>query len=274
MLAPAALAAVAVIGALTLLISGLGALGQTDLKRVLAYSTISQIGYMFFAMGIGAWSAAVFHFMIHAFFKALLFLAAGAIIHLLHEQDMFRMGGLRKKIPLIFVTFIIGAASLSALPLVTAGFYSKDQILWFGWSSAISSHLLWLAGITGALLTSIYTFRAVFITFFGEEKSEVHGHAGNLINLPLIILAVLSIIGGFIEMPENMGPVHLFSRLFGSTLPKVPLSGEGSEFIFQLISAGISLGGIYIAYLLFYKRPRAAVQLRDSGEVLPFRARF
>jgi NADH-quinone oxidoreductase subunit L len=165
-LAPVVMAAIAVIGALTLLLAGFSALAQTDLKRVLAYSTISQIGYMFLAMGIGAWSAGVFHFMIHAFFKALLFLSGGAVIHLLNdEHDIFKMGGLRKKMPLVYVTFLAGAASLSALPLVTAGFYSKDQILWFGWSSAGSNHWLWLAGIAGALLTSLYTFRLVFLTF-------------------------------------------------------------------------------------------------------------
>ncbi len=172
-LAPVVMAAVAIIGAVTLLVAGFSALAQTDLKRVLAYSTISQIGYMFLAMGIGAWSAAIFHFMIHAFFKALLFLAAGVVIHLLHdEHNMFKMGGLRKKMPVVYITFLIGGASLSALPLITAGFYSKDQILWFGWSSAISNHWLWLAGITGALLTSLYTFRMIFITFFGETKTE------------------------------------------------------------------------------------------------------
>ena len=163
-----------------MLIAGFSALAQHDLKRVLAYSTISQIGYMFLALGIGAWSAAIFHFMIHAFFKALLFLAAGAVIHLLHdEHDMFRMGGLRKKCRLSFITFLIGAASLSALPLITAGFYSKDQILWFGWSSDCKQQWLWLAGITGALLTSLYTFRMIFLTFFGEVKTEPHHKAGN-----------------------------------------------------------------------------------------------
>lgn len=265
-LAPAVMMAIAVIGALTLLVAGFSALAQTDLKRVLAYSTISQIGYMFLAMGIGAWSASVFHFMIHAFFKALLFLAGGAVIHLLNdEHDIFRMGGLRKKMPVVFITFLIGAASLSALPLITAGFYSKDQILWFGWSSEISNHWLWLAGITGALLTSLYTFRLVFITFFGEMKTEPHHKAGILMTVPLIILAVLSVIGGFIELPENFGPVHLFSRLFDKSLPAVSTNETaGSEIMFQAISAIISILGIYLAYLLFYKRSTLAARFRNS----------
>lgn len=266
-LAPVVLTIVAIIGALTLLIAGLSALSQTDLKRVLAYSTISQIGYMFLAMGIGAWSAAVFHFMIHAFFKALLFLAGGAVIVLLHEEhDIFKMGGLRKKMPVIFITFLIGAASLSALPLITAGFYSKDQILWFGWSSPASSHWLWLAGIVGALLTSLYTFRLVFIAFFGEARTEPHNKAGHLISIPLIVLAILSLIGGFIELPENFGPVHLFSNLFDRLLPALHVSeSNSSELFFQLLSAAVSIGGIYLAYLLFYKQSHLAARFKASG---------
>jgi NADH-quinone oxidoreductase subunit L len=265
-LAPVVMFSVAIIGAVTLLIAGFSALAQTDLKRVLAYSTISQIGYMFLAMGIGAWSAAVFHFMIHAFFKALLFLSAGAVINLLHhEHDMFRMGGLRKKMPVIFITFLIGGASLSALPLITAGFYSKDQILWFGWSAATSNHWLWLAGISGALLTSLYTFRMIFLTFFGEVRTEPDHKPGLLIMVPLIALAALSIVGGFIEMPENMGPVHLFSRLFDGVLPAVRLiDGGHSELIFQIISAVVSLSGIWLAYRLFYKKSSLVVWFKDS----------
>ncbi len=155
-LAPVVQAAVAVVGALTLLYAGFSALTQWDIKRVLAYSTISQIGYMFLALGVGAWSAAIFHFMTHAFFKALLFLAAGVVITSLHdEHNMFKMGGLRKELPLTFWTFLIGAASLSALPLVTAGFYSKDLILWAAYSSPQGSMALWAAGLIGALLTAL-----------------------------------------------------------------------------------------------------------------------
>ncbi len=265
-LAPGVMIVIAVIGAVILLIAGFSALAQTDLKRVLAYSTISQIGYMFLAMGIGAWSAGVFHFMIHAFFKALLFLSGGAVIHLLNdEHNIFRMGGLRKKMPVVFVTFLIGAASLSALPLITAGFYSKDQILWFGWSSAMSNHWLWLAGITGALLTSIYTFRLVFIVFFGEMKTEPHYNAGKVMTIPLVVLAFLSLAGGFIELPENMGPVHLFSKLFDHVLPAASSGEKGhSELIIQVISAIISLGGVYIAYLLFYRKSALSTRFRNG----------
>ncbi len=146
-LAPPVQYAVAIIGVVTLLLAGLSALAQRDIKRILAYSTISQIGYMFLALGVGAWSAALFHFLTHACFKALLFLAAGAVIvSVHHEQDIFRMGGLRRPLPLTFWTFLIGAAALSGLPLITSGFYSKDWILWSAWSSPIGGPWLWLGG--------------------------------------------------------------------------------------------------------------------------------
>ena len=171
-LAPIVQSAIAIIGALTLLIAGCSALAQHDLKRILAYSTISQIGYMFVALGVGAWSAAIFHFMIHAFFKALLFLGAGVIILVLNEEhDISRMGGLRKKMPVVFMTFLIGSASLSALPLVTAGFYSKELILWDSLSAESGSTLLWIAGISGAFLTALYSFRMIFIAFYGEHQN-------------------------------------------------------------------------------------------------------
>ena len=256
-LAPIVQSAVAIIGALTLLIAGFSALAQHDLKRILAYSTISQIGYMFLALGVGAWSAAVFHFMIHAFFKALLFLGAGIVILVLDEEhDIFKMGGLRKKMPVVFYTFLIGSASLSALPLITAGFYSKDQILWYSFSSQSGSIMLWLAGIIGAFLTALYSFRMIFITFYGEAKTQLVVIPGKLMTVPLIILAVLSLVGGFVEMPSSIGNIHLFSNIVGNTLPAVVTkTGEGQEIVFQVLSAIIALSGIYIAYLIYLKKP-------------------
>jgi NADH-quinone oxidoreductase subunit L len=256
-LAPVVQAAIAIIGALTLLLAGFSALAQHDLKRILAYSTISQIGYMFLALGVGAWSAAVFHFMIHAFFKALLFLGAGVVILVLDEEhDIFKMGGLRKKMPIVFYTFLIGSASLSALPLITAGFYSKDQILWYSFSSQSGNSLLWLAGITGALLTGLYSFRMIFITFYGEAKSQPTFLPGKLMTVPLIILAVLSLVGGFIELPASIGNIHLFSNLVDNSLPAVVTKGENhNELMFQILSALIALSGIYIAYLIYLKKP-------------------
>jgi NADH-quinone oxidoreductase subunit L len=265
-LAPVVQTAIAIIGAATLLIAGFSALTQHDLKRVLAYSTISQIGYMFLALGVGAWSAAIFHFMIHAFFKALLFLGAGSVILLLDEEhDMFKMGGLRKKLPVIFITFLIAGASLSALPLITAGFYSKDQILWLSWSSGMGSKWLWLAGITGAFITSLYTFRMIFLTFFGELKIQPRHKPGLLMTIPLIILALLSLLGGFIELPENLGPVRLFSKLLTPLLPSINLNNIVTpEWLFQIISAIISIGGIYLAYIFFYKKSAFSVSFGKS----------
>ncbi len=266
-LAPPVQLAIAVIGAATLLIAGFSALVQKDIKRVLAYSTISQIGYMFLALGVGAWSAAMFHFMTHAFFKALLFLAAGVVIlaqH--HEHDMFRMGGLKDRLPAAFWTFLIGAASLSALPLVTAGFYSKDLILWQAWSSAAGSKVLWAAGLVGALLTSLYTFRMVFVTFFGASKMDVSWRPGISTIIPLAILALLSIIGGFVELPRTLGDFPLFSEflrpVFSETGPLV--NTEDNELTLQIIASVMSLAGIFIAWLFFLRRPQNAEKLAQT----------
>jgi NADH-quinone oxidoreductase subunit L len=256
-LSPPVQTIVAVIGTLTLLLAGFSALTQYDIKRVLAYSTISQIGYMFLALGVGAWSAAVFHFMIHAFFKALLFLGAGAvIISLHHEHNMFKMGGLRKEMPVTFYTFLIGSASLAALPLVTAGFYSKDEIIWYSWSSAGGNPWLWIGAIMGAFITAIYTFRMVFITFYGEVKMKPEKKLSNLILIPLIVLAVLSIISGFIQTPSTLGGVSIFSSFLTSTLPEVIENhfSEGLEILFQVITAVLAISGIFIAYLFYVKR--------------------
>jgi NADH-quinone oxidoreductase subunit L len=265
-LAPIVQSAIAIIGALTLLLAGFSALTQHDLKRILAYSTISQIGYMFLALGVGAWSAAVFHFMIHAFFKALLFLGAGVVIIVLNEEhNIFSMGGLRKKLPVVFITFLIGSASLSALPLLTAGFYSKDQILWDAFASRSGNLWLWLAGITGALLTALYSFRMIFIVFFGEAKTDPSFKPGRLMTIPLIILAVLSLAGGFVELPGSLGNIHLFSNLVDNTLPAVTLKdNENKEFLFQLFSALIVLTGIYLAYLFYFKKHSLAESFSHS----------
>ena len=262
-LAPIAQATVAVIGAVTLLVAGLAALNQHDIKRVLAYSTISQIGYMFLALGVGAWSAAIFHFMIHAFFKALLFLGAGVVILVMNnEHNMFKMGGLWKKLPVTFWTFLIAAASLSALPLITAGFYSKDKILWLSYASDKGSIWLWLAGLTGAFITALYTFRMVFVVFFGVTKAEPAYRPGLLLTIPLVVLGFLSFAGGFVELPDNMGHIRLISDLIEKTLPTITMheSGHAMELIFQLISAIVAIGGVAIAYLFFFNKPFAAAE--------------
>ena len=257
-LAPPVMAAVAVIGALTLLIAGSSALAQSDIKRVLAYSTISQIGYMFLALGVGAWAAAVFHFVTHAFFKALLFLGAGVVILALHhEHDMFRMGGLRTRLPLTFWTFLIGSAALAAVPLVTAGFYSKELILFEAWSSELGGPWLWAAGLVGTLLTSVYTFRMVFLTFFGEARQEPTRMPGLAMQVPLVALAVLSIGGGLLNLPGTPGDLPILSEFLHTVLPAAPLvhEGPGVEATLQIVAAATSLGGIYLAYLLLLRAP-------------------
>ncbi len=259
-LAPPVQLSVAVIGAVTLLISGISALTQWDIKRSLAYSTMSQIGYMFLALGVGAWSAAMFHFMTHAFFKALLFLSAGVIIDALHhERDMFRMGGLRHQLPFAFWTFLIGAGSLSALPLITAGFYSKDLILWAAWSSGLGSPWLWAAGLAGALLTSVYAFRMVFLIFYGKPRTHAEDHSGSRMKMPLIVLAVLSLIGGFIEIPETLGNVPLFSEFIGTAVPATSVirgvPAGVAESTLQYLSGFMSLLGVFIAYIFFLYNP-------------------
>jgi NADH-quinone oxidoreductase subunit L len=266
-LAPLAQLWVGIIGAITLLIAGFSALTQFDLKRVLAYSTISQIGYMFLAMGVGAWSAAIFHFMIHAFFKALLFLAAGAIIMALHhEHDMFRMGGLKNKLPVIYWTFLIGAASLAALPFVTAGFYSKDQILWLAWAGEKGNLWFFLAALTGAVVTAVYTFRMVFITFFGEAKTKISHVPGMRITVPLMVLAALSFAGGFIELPHTLGHFTLFSDYLSPLLPAVTLKEgiETTEWTIQLVTAVLALGGVYLTYILYVKQPQLSNEIKSS----------
>jgi len=266
---------VAIIGAATLLIAGFTALTQYDIKRVLAYSTMSQIGYMFLALGVGAWTAAVFHFMVHAFFKALLFLAAGAIIESLHhEHNMFKMGGLKDKMPVVFWTFLIGAASLAAVPLISSGFYSKDQILWYAWGAGGGNPLLWAVALLGALITAAYTTRMMILTFWGESKTHIGHHPGKRMTIPLIVLAFFSLVAGFIELPHNFGHFTLFSDLMHKVLPETILrADESSEWMFQLLAALATFGGIFLGYFYYGRQPRRIENLRQN-EMLAGLRRF
>jgi len=256
-LSPVTMTVVAVIGAVTLFIAGCSALVQTDIKRILAYSTISQIGYMFLALGVGAWSAAIFHFFTHAFFKALLFLAAGVVIEALHhEHNIFMMGGLKKRMPVVFMTFLAGAASLSALPLVTAGFFSKDPILWFAWSAANGNALLWALAIAGAFITAMYSTRLMLVVFWGEAKTPVGAPTARLMIVPLVVLAFFSITAGFIEWPHNLLLLDLFSQHVQKILPATILKQQlPAEWLFQGIAVLITAAGIYSGYVLYYGKP-------------------
>ena len=200
--APEVMNYVAWLGAITLLLAGLAALAQTDIKRVLAYSTMSQIGYMMLALGAGAWSAGVFHLMTHAFFKALLFLTAGAVILALHhQQNIFKMGGLLKRLPFESALFVVGLICLMALP-GTSGFFSKEAIIAELWLSTTAGPALWWCAIVGALLTSIYSCRLFFLAFLGNERftEELHIEKASLMRSALLILALLSLFGGLISL--------------------------------------------------------------------------
>ncbi len=267
-MAPRVELAVGIIGAATLLISSMSALVQHDIKRVLAYSTISQIGYMFLALGVGAWSAAIFHLVTHAFFKALLFLGAGAVIAGFGgEHDMFKMGGVRKQSPFVFWTFLAGACSLSALPLVTAGFYSKGMILFGAWQSRQAGFWLWAAGLTGAFLTSIYTFRMVFITFFGEARTAMAKKPDIREAVPLVVLAFLAVVGGFIGLPRFLGIRSLSITDFLSAVLPSSAQMEGqkeTELLLETVASIISLAGIYVAYFFWLSAPEYSREIAQS----------
>ncbi|GAA3921101.1 NADH-quinone oxidoreductase subunit L [Chitinophaga oryziterrae] len=272
-LSPLAMHVTAVIGAVTLFMAGCSAMVQTDIKRVLAYSTISQIGYMFLAMGVGAWSAAIFHFFTHAFFKALLFLAAGAVIETLHhEHNIFKMGGLRKEMPVIYYTFTIGAAALAALPLVTAGFFSKDQILWYAWSAGGGHPALWALALSGAFITAFYSTRLILVVFWGDMKTTPGHLPSGIMTVPLIILAFFSIAGGWIEWPHNLLHISLFSEQVQQVLPVTQLKPHlPEEIVFQLIAVVVSLFGIYTGYALYYRQSELMTLWRQSANVMTVR---
>lgn len=272
LLAPSVLLAVAIIGTATMLIAGSAALVQRDIKRVLAYSTISQIGYMFMALGVGAFTAAMFHFYTHAIFKALLFLGAGAVITAVHhKQDMFEMGGLRRKLPVIYGTFVLGAASLAAVPFVTSGFYSKDLILWKAFANEPGHLLFVVAGFIGAFLTAMYTFRMIFITFHGEAKTEVSHKPGPAMVGVLCLLAVGSLLAGFIETPKHLGGIHLLSEYLGTVLQDASYRAGVSyqtEILFQGIAAVLVIVAFIIALKRFGSGAASAPSLSPAGKFL------
>jgi len=306
--APSALTVVAIIGTLTALFAATIGVAQTDIKKVLAYSTISQLGYMFLACGVAAFSAGIFHLMTHAFFKGLLFLAAGSVIHALGgEQDMRHMGGLRTKIPWTFWTMTAGTFAIAGIPPF-AGFFSKDEILWRAYQS---SWIYWLIGLSTAFLTSFYMFRLWFMTFFGEYRGDLedshkhggaqqahtpaaHGHGGihespKVMLIPLMILAVLSVVGGWVGVPGSLGGNNRFDKFLGpvfrATAPDInathassgelappekqtegpePKTGPATELIFTGISVAAALTGLYLAWLLYLRRPQLPQKIARS----------
>ena len=316
--APEALMAVAIIGTLTAIFAASIGMAQTDIKKVLAYSTISQLGYMFMACGLAAYSAGIFHLMTHAFFKALLFLAAGSVIHGLGgEQDMRNMGGLRKYLPYTFWCMTAATFAIAGIPPL-AGFFSKDEILWRAWTSG--NHVIWLIGVITAGLTSFYMFRLWFLTFFGEYRganpeTAGHGHDADvqhaahagphdaqdahatggshahgvpphespwLMVVPLMILAVLSFIGGWAGIPESLGGSDHFNHFLAPVFRMTEATPEGglaaapseapiehgdhsTEFAFSAISVGVGILGFIGAWFLYYKRPDLPDQIAKSA---------
>ena len=294
--APSALTVVAVVGTLTAFFAATIGITQTDIKKVLAYSTVSQLGYMFMACGVGAFSAGIFHLMTHAFFKGLLFLAAGSVIHAVGgEQDMRRMGGLRAKLPWTFWTMTAGTLAIAGIPGL-AGFFSKDAILWRAYQA---SWAYWLVGVVTAFITSFYMFRLWFMTFFGQYRGEAaahvdHGphsahdaHGGHggihespkVMVIPLAILAILSVVGGYVGVPGSLGGSnrfdHFLGPIFRSTVPaessqtqmgekgateqttegSEPKEEPSKELMFTAISVAAAFLGLGLAWLLYYRSP-------------------
>ncbi|MES2828334.1 MAG: NADH-quinone oxidoreductase subunit L [Bacteroidota bacterium] len=252
-LAPVVQHIIAVVGLATALIGALIALTQTDIKKVLAYSTVSQLGYMFLGLGVGAYDGGFFHVITHAFFKALLFLGAGSVIHAMHhEQDMRHMGGLRKKLPVTFITMLIGTLAIAGLPPFS-GFFSKDEILAHVFEH---SKVMWAIGVFTAFLTAFYMFRMLFLTFFGSYRGTHHAeekvHESPMsMTIPLIVLAVLSAVGGFIGIPEVLGGNHWLSRWLSPVIMNHPEPGDhATEFMLM----GITIAGVLISIGIAYSR--------------------
>jgi NADH-quinone oxidoreductase subunit L len=258
---PFALNTVAIIGAATALFAATIALVQTDIKRVLAYSTISQLGYMFLGCGVAAYSAAIFHLMTHAFFKALLFLAAGSVIHgLSGQQDLRKMGGLRKKMPITFWTMTMGVIAIAGIPPF-AGFFSKDAILYSAFQQGSLGKVLYFVGLVTAALTAFYMFRLWYLTFTGESRdphSHPHESPWSILG-PLVILAVLSIGGGWIGI-DRFG--SFLSAVTGPTIdPATAPGGKSLDIGLSVVAVAVALIGWFVAHLFYGKKTQRPAEL-------------
>jgi NADH-quinone oxidoreductase subunit L len=262
---------IAIIGIATALLSATIAIKQNDIKKVLAYSTVSQLGYMFLGLGIGAYTGAVFHVMTHAFFKALLFLAAGSVIHAMHhEQDIRNMGGLKKKLPITHLTFLLGCIAIAGIPPFS-GFFSKDEILAAAYAH---SPVLWGLGVIGAAMTAFYMFRLYATTFLGNfrgtHEQEHHLHESpKAMTLPLVILAILSVVGGFIGVPEVLGGNHPLHHYLGKVLvtEKAHTIPHSTEYMLMGISVAIALVAVLVAINRYSKKPELT-EAEGFGKVL------
>ena len=281
-MAPDTMLVIAIVGAATAIFAATIGFAQNDIKRVLAYSTVSQLGYMFLAMGVGAFTAGIFHLLTHAFFKACLFLGSGSVIHGLHHafhhahlhddpQDMRNMGGMRKKMPITFITFFLSTLAICGLPFFSA-FFSKDEILWWSFASTRGHWILWLIGTAAAGMTAFYMFRLVFMTFFGPQKTDPRAkdhipESPFVMTFPLMVLAFLATVGGFIGIPHVLGNVvghipnyleHFLAPVFEHTQHLHHIAAHGTaatEFGFMGISVGVGIVGIGLAWILYCKNP-------------------
>jgi NADH-quinone oxidoreductase subunit L len=265
-LSPTAMTVVAMTGGLTMVVGATIALTQTDIKRVVAYSTVSQLGYMVMACGLGAYAAGIYHLLTHGAFKALLFLACGSVIIALHhEQDMRHMGGLKDKLPVTYWTFLIGSLALAGFPL-TAGFFSKDDLLVSTWSAGPLGQILTIFGLLTALMTAFYSFRLVFVTFWGPSRVDPH-HAGHVhepsktMTVPLIVLAVLSIVTGYLGIPGFLESV------FATGAGESPHHAGGAVGI-MILATAMGLLGIAGAYYVYVMNPRLPDQLARQWQAL------
>ncbi|HKJ05550.1 MAG TPA: NADH-quinone oxidoreductase subunit L, partial [Geopsychrobacteraceae bacterium] len=276
-MAPTTMMVIAIVGAATAIFAASIGFAQNDIKRVLAYSTVSQLGFMFLAMGVGAFTAGVFHLMTHAFFKACLFLGSGSVIHGMHHgfhhahlhddpQDMRNMGGLAKKMPITYWTFLLSTIAIAGVPLFSA-FFSKDEILWWAFGSTRGHWMLWLVGVVAAGMTAFYMFRCVSMTFWGPQKTnpKAKDHIPEsplTITIPLMVLAFLAVVGGYVGVPAVLGGAnhihHYFEPVFGHAQELFHISAHGShavEYATMAVSIVVAFIGIGIAVYMYIKRP-------------------
>ncbi len=271
-LAPSVMTIVAIIGAVTAVFAASIGLVQNGIKKILAYSTISQLGYMFLALGVGSFAAGIFHVVTHAFFKALLFLGAGAVIHAMHdEEDIQKMGGLKEKLPTTYKTFLVATLAISGIPPLS-GFFSKDEILWKTFAHGYWP--LWILVLIGAGLTAFYMFRLLILTFEGTPRWEKGKHpheAPKLMTVPLIILAILSVIGGFIGIPASLGGGNAIEHFLDPIFERANVilaaghhGVEPTEYLLMVLSVLVAVGGIFFARYIYIHRKELAEKLTDT----------
>ncbi len=273
---PDTMMVIAIVGALTAIFAASIGLMQNDIKRVLAYSTVSQLGFMFLAMGVGAFYIGIFHLMTHAFFKACLFLGSGSVIHAMSgEQDMRYMGGLKKHMPYTHATFFIATLAIAGVPGL-AGFFSKDEVLWYAFASNQGHWALWLMASIAAVMTAFYMFRLLFLTFYGKERITEHArkhlHESPLIiTLPLMVLALLSLIGGYVGVPKILGGgmniKYYLEPVFGDSVARYGIAklqyGYSAAYVLMGLSIVLAFAGIGLAYYFYIKNPALPGQLAD-----------